>query len=232
MKIDVITIFPGMFEAVLGESIVKRAQRKGKIKISIHDLRDYTDDAHRTVDDRPFGGGPGMVMKAGPLYRAVSGILGRRGKKGCKIVLLTPQGRRLDQKTARRMSRFKRILLICGHYEGVDGRVKELLKAEEISIGDYILTGGELPAMVLIDAVARLLPGVLGNGRSSESESFENGVLEFPQYTRPSSFRGLKVPEVLLSGDHKRIDGWRREQSLKITKKKRPDLLRSERWKK
>jgi len=226
MRIDVITIFPGMFDPVLGESILKRAQRKGKIKIKIHDLRDYTSDAHRSVDDKPFGGGPGMVMKIEPIYKAVNDILGKRGKKGCKVILLTPRGKKFDQKTARRISGLKRILLICGHYEGVDERVKRLLADEELSIGDYVLTGGELPAMVLIDAVARLIPGVLGHEKSNMSESFENNVLEYPQYTRPSAFLGLEVPKVLLSGNHKKVDAWRHQESLKITKKKRPDLLR------
>ncbi len=226
MRIDVITIFPGMFEPVLGESIIKRARRKRKIDIRLHDLRKYAQGKHRKVDDKPFGGGPGMLMKVEPLFKAVSDILGVRKKKGCKVLLLTPQGKRLDQKKVRQIAELKRILLICGHYEGVDERVRKLFVDEEISIGDYVLTGGELPSMVLIDAVVRLIPGVLGDENSNVSESFEGGLLEYPQYTRPSDFRGLEVPKVLVSGDHNKIDEWRRHQSFKVTKKKRPDLLK------
>ena len=228
MRIDVLTIFPGMFDAVLGESIVKRARQKKKVGIHIHDLRDYTNDRHRTVDDKPFGGGPGMVMKIEPIYKAVKHIIGKNDKS-CKVVLLTPQGRRFDQKTAKRFSRFNRLLLICGHYEGVDERVRKLLVDYEISIGDYVLTCGELPAMVLIDSIVRLIPGVLGNVGSKLTESFENNLLEYPQYTRPAVFRGAAVPKVLLSGDHKKIMQWRKEESHKKTEKNRPDLIKRER---
>lgn len=227
MRIDVLTIFPGMFDAVIGESIIKRAQKKEKISITIHNLRDYTHDRHKSVDDKPFGGGPGMVLKVEPIYKAISRILGKKGikkKKGCRVILLTPQGRPFNQRAARRLSKLNRLLLICGHYEGVDERVKGLLVDEEISIGDYILTCGELPAMVLIDSIVRLIPGVLGDAKSKVTESFENGMLEYPQYTRPAVFCGMKVPEVLLSGDHKRIEEWRLKQALKRTRERRPDL--------
>jgi len=229
MKIDVLTIFPGMFEPVLGESIIKRARQKKKISLKIHDLRDYADDKRRTVDDRPFGSGPGMVMKIEPIYRAVKRILGARRGAGSRVILLTPQGRRLDQKTAREIAKLNRILLICGHYEGVDERVRMLVADDEISIGDYILTCGELPAMVLIDSVARLIPGVLGREDSPETESFENDLIEYPQYTRPRSFRGIEVPRVLLSGDHNKIAEWRKGQALERTRKRRPDMLRAKR---
>ncbi len=227
MKIDVLTIFPGMFDAVLGESMIKRAQQKKKIRIKIHDLRDYTDDKRRTVDDKPFGGGPGMVLKVEPIYRAVKDITGNWGAKGNnKVVLLTPQGKRFDQKMAKRFSKLDRLLLISGHYEGTDERVKKIPVDYEISIGDYVLTCGELPAMVLIDCIARLIPGVLGDERSKINESFENGLLDYPQYTRPAVFRGMRVPDILLSGDHKKISKWRMDQALKKTKKTRPDLLK------
>lgn len=228
MNIDVITIFPKMFEPVLGESIIKRAQQKGKVKIGVHDLRDFTSDRRRSVDDKPFGGGPGMVMKVEPIYKAVKNILSenkqKKGKR--KIVLLSPQGKKLDQETAKRFSKLDSLILICGHYEGVDERVKKLLVDDEISIGDYVLTCGELPAMVLIDSVVRLIPGVLGDEKSKLSESFEDNLLEYPQYTRPAVFYGLEVPKVLISGNHKKIEEWKRGESIRITKKKRPDLLK------
>lgn len=227
MKIDILTIFPGMFGAVLSESIVKRAQEMRKVSIKIHDLRDYTDDKRRTVDDKPFGGGPGMVLKVEPIYKAVKHILGRSdSRRNSKIILLTPQGRRLEQRMAKRLSKLNRLLLICGHYEGIDERVRKLLIDYEISIGDYILTCGELPAMVLVDSIVRLVPGVLGDGRSKLIESFENNLLEYPQYTRPAAFRGLGVPDVLLSGNHKRIEGWRAKQAFVRTRRRRPDLLK------
>lgn len=229
MKIDVITIFPGMFDAVLKESIIKRAQSKGKVIIKVHNLRDYTNDKRRTVDDKPYGGGPGMVLKVEPIYKAVKHILGRNAKdEGSKVILLTPQGKRFDQRMAKRLSKLNRLLLICGHYEGVDERVRKLLVNYEISIGDYILTCGEIPAMVLIDAIVRLIPGVLGDERSKLTESFEDNLLEYPQFTRPAVFCGLEVPKVLLSGDHKRIETWRMRQALMRTKKRRPDLLQKE----
>jgi tRNA (guanine37-N1)-methyltransferase len=220
MRIDVLTLFPGMFSNVLGESIIKRAVNKGLVQIKIRNLRDWTDDRHRTSDDKPFGGGPGMVMKIEPVYRALEGL-----KKGSKVILLTPQGKKYDQKHARRLSKEKRLILICGHYEGVDERIRSLAD-EEISIGDYVLTCGEIPAMAVIDSVTRLIPGVLGDDKSSVNESFENGLLEYPQYTRPACFMGMKVPQVLLSGDHKNIEQWRKNQAVKRTTKRRPDLLR------
>lgn len=227
MTIDVLTIFPRMFDAVLGESIIKRAQNKKKVNIKIHDLRNYTKDKHRKVDDRPFGGGPGMVLKVEPIYKAVKHILGKNStaKKRAKVILLTPQGKRFNQRIAKRLAKLDRLILICGHYEGVDERVRKLLLDDEISIGDYILTCGELPSMVLIDAVVRLIPGVLGNEWSKLTESFENSLLEYPQYTRPASFYGTEVPKVLLSGDHKQIEKWRMAEALKRTRVRRPDLL-------
>ncbi|MCM8780039.1 MAG: tRNA (guanosine(37)-N1)-methyltransferase TrmD [Candidatus Omnitrophica bacterium] len=228
MNIDVITIFPEMFAPVLGESIIKRAQAKNKVEIKIHNLRDYSRDKHRKVDDRPFGGGAGMVMSPEPIFRAVEAAKkGFRGKGlGVRVVLLTPQGKKLDQKNAKRMAKYKHLILVCGHYEGVDERVRKFLVDEEISIGDYVLTGGELPAMVLIDAVVRLIPGVLGEKKSLKSESFEGNLLEYPQYTRPANFRGLKVPEILLTGNHSLIEQWRKTQALRRTRERRPDLLR------
>jgi len=229
LKIDIITIFPEMFEPVLGESIVMRGRKKGKVRISVHDLRDYTLDKHRKVDDRPFGGGSGMVLSAEPIFRAVEHIRkkSRTGKKRTKIVLLSPQGKTLTQKLAKGLAKEGHLILICGHYEGVDERVRRHLVDEEISIGDYVLTGGELPAMVLVDAVVRLLPGVLGDKNSLNFESFECNLLEYPHYTRPADFRGLKVPAVLLSGDHKNIELWRRQEALKRTKERRPELLKA-----
>ncbi len=230
MRIDIITIFPSMFSAVLDESIIKRAQAKGKVRIGVHDLRDYTLDKHRKVDDRPFGGGSGMVMQAEPIFRAVKEIRRKAGGgrlKG-KVILLCPQGKRLSQPVVRRLARNKHLILICGHYEGIDERVRRNLADEEISIGDYVLTGGELPAMVLTDAVVRLLPGVLGDKNSLKFESFEGNLLEYPHYTRPAVFRGMRVPDVLTCGDHRKIEAWRKQEALKRTKERRPDLLVSE----
>lgn len=224
MKIDILTLFPKMFESVLGESILKRAQDKGALKVKIHNLRDWTFDNHRSADDKPFGGGPGMVMKVEPVYLALEELGGKARGKTAKIILLTPQGLPLDQKLAKKISKEKELVLICGHYEGVDERIRDLAD-EEISVGDYILTCGEIPALVLIDSVTRLLPGVLGAEDSLASESFENEMLEYPQYTRPADFKGMKVPEILLSGDHKNIEEWRKSEALKRTKKRRPDLL-------
>jgi len=235
MRIDIISIFPKMFEPVLNESIIKRARIKGKVKIHIHDLRDYSSDKHRKVDDRPFGGGSGMLMRPEPIFKAVEKIksqshpsLSLRTSKVAKpqVILLCPQGKRLTQKTAKALSKYKHLILICGHYEGVDERVRERLVDEEVSIGDYILTGGELPAMVLVDSVVRLLPGVLGDKNSLNFESFEDNLLEYPHYTRPARFRGMCVPEVLLSGDHKKIEVWRKQEAVKRTRQRRPDLLR------
>jgi tRNA (guanine37-N1)-methyltransferase len=226
MRIDIITIFPKMFSPVLDESIIKRAQKKGKVRFFIHDLRIYSGNKHRKVDDRPFGGGSGMVMRAEPIFDAVKAMRRVSKIKKPKVILLCPQGKRLDQETAKRLSKEKQLILICGHYEGIDERVRQHLVDEEISVGDFVLTGGELPAMVLVDAVVRLLPGVLGDKNSLNFESFEGNLLEYPHYTRPAHYCGMKVPEVLLSGDHNKIEQWRRRQAVKRTKERRPDLLK------
>ena len=220
-----------MFDAVLGESIIKRARRKGLVSIKVHDIRDYTDNKHRKIDDKPFGGGPGMVLKIEPIYKAIKHILGKEPankKRGVRVIFLTPQGKKYNQETARRLSKFKRLILVCGHYEGLDERARKALVDEEISIGDYVLTCGELPGMVIIDSIVRLIPGVLGHEQSNISESFENGLLDYPQYTRPAVFKNLKVPKVLLSGDHKKIEKWRTDQAYKRTRERRPDLLKCE----
>lgn len=222
MRIDVITIFPEMFAPVLNESIVKRAQAKKKVAIHVHDLRDYTEDKHKKVDDRPFGGGPGMVMMAQPIVDAVKKIKGRRK---VKVILLCPTGKPLTQQKTKSLIKNKNMILVCGHYEGVDERVLDQVIDESLSIGDYVLTGGELPAMVLIDCVTRLIPGVLGTAESLTDESFENNLLDYPQYTRPANFRGKKVPNVLLSGNHAAVKKWRKDQALMKTKNCRPDLL-------
>jgi len=219
MQIDILTLFPPMFKTILGESILKRAQEKKKVTINIHDLRDWTHDKRRTVDDKPYGGGPGMVIKPEPVYEACDDLC----KKKTKVILLTPQGKTFNQNQAKQLLKYKHLLLICGHYEGFDERIRG--RADyEISIGDYILTGGEIPAMVVIDSVVRLIPGVLGEAESLASESFSVNLLEYPQYTRPRVYRKFKVPEVLLSGDHKKIEKWRKQQSLIRTRKKRKDL--------
>ena len=221
MKIDVLTLFPGMFPGPLDESIIKRACESGRLRLGIHDLRDFTHDRHRTVDDRPFGGGPGMLMKPEPLFEAVETL---RGEK-TRVILTSPAGRPFRQQIARELAAEEHLLLVCGSYEGFDERVRERLADDEISIGDYVLTNGALPAMVVIDAVVRLLPGVLGDDESSADESFSDRLLEYPQYTRPAEFRGMSVPEVLLSGDHAAIEQWRREQARERTAQRRPDLL-------
>lgn len=221
LEIDVITIFPAMLDGFLGESIIRRAQEAGLVIINVINLRDFTTDRHRTTDDRPYGGGPGMVMKPEPIFRAVEKI--RRPES--RVILMTPQGERFTQDRARRLAQEKHLIFICGHYEGVDERVRQALVTDEISIGDYVLTNGVLPAAVVIDAVVRLLPGALGSPEGPHDESFASGLLEYPQYTRPVEFRGMKVPEVLLSGDHEAVARWRREQALKRTRERRPDLL-------
>ena len=221
MKIDVLTLFPGMFPGPLDESIIKRACESGRLRLGIRDLRDYTHDRHRKVDDRPFGGGPGMLMKPEPLFEAVEAL---RGEK-TRVILTSPAGRPFRQEIARELAGEEHLLLVCGSYEGFDERVRECLADDELSIGDYVLTNGALPAMVIIDAVTRLLPGVLGDDASSVDESFSDGLLEYPQYTRPAEFRGMSVPEVLLSGDHAAIERWRREQARMRTGQRRPDLL-------
>ncbi|MBF0569848.1 MAG: tRNA (guanosine(37)-N1)-methyltransferase TrmD [Candidatus Omnitrophica bacterium] len=222
LRFDVITIFPGMFSAVLDESIMKRAQAKKLVDFRVHDLRDYSKDPHRKVDDRPFGGGPGMVMTPQPLIDAVRKIKGRRK---ARVIYMCPGGATFTQKKARELSQVKNVILICGHYEGIDERVREMVVDESLSIGDYVLTGGEVPAMVVIDAVTRLVPGVVGKEASLEEESFEGGLLEYPHYTRPADFCGKSVPAVLLSGNHKTVAAWRHAQSVERTKRLRPDLL-------
>jgi len=221
MIIDILTLFPKMFENILGESMLKIAQAKGLVEINVHSLRDWTSDAHRTADDKPFGGGPGMVMKVEPIYRALEEL---KAPRKARVILLTPQGKKFDQKTAKRIAKEKRLVLICGHYEGVDERVRELAD-EEVSIGDYILTCGELPALVVVDAVARLIPGVLGHSDSVSRESFEDSLLEYPQYTRPREFEGMGVPQVLIGGAHKEIESWRMKEALRKTRTRRLDLL-------
>ena len=225
MRIDIITIFPEMFSSVLDASIIKRAQEKGKVRIFVHDLRNYSLDKHRKVDDRPFGGGSGMLMQAEPIFRAVEAIK-KKIKAKARVILLCPQGDRFTQKSAKELSRRKNIILICGHYEGVDERVRQYLVDAQISIGDYVLTGGELPAMVLVDSVVRLIPGVLGDKNSLNFESFEGNLLEYPQYSRPAKFRDYAVPEVLISGAHNKILAWRKLEALKRTRQRRPDLLK------
>ena len=235
MKIDIITIFPKMFAPILNESIIKRAQKKGLVKINIHDLRDYSQDRHRKIDDRPFGGGPGMVFRPEPIFCAIESINSKvkapayakasAGRQSPKVILLTPQGKRLEQKMAKRLSMCKHLILICGHYEGIDERVRKKLATEEVSIGDYVLTCGELPAMVLVDSLVRLIPKVLGKDESTHFESFSQGLLEYPQYTRPAIYQGMRVPKILLSGNHRLIEKWRKSKALEATKKKRPDLL-------
>lgn len=223
MRFDIITIFPKMFSALKDESIIKRAQDKKKVRIDVHDLRDFSKGNYKQVDDRPFGGGPGMVLMCEPIFKAVKKIKGRRK---AKVILTCAGGKPLTQKMSRQLAKEKNLIIICGHYEGVDERVREELVDESISIGDYVLTGGELPAMVMVDAVTRLLPGVLGKDESSEDESFENGLLEYPQYTRPADFKGKKVPDVLLTGNHAKIEEWRRKESIQRTKRVRPDLIK------
>lgn len=222
MKIDVLTLFPGMFAGPLDESIIQRARTSGALDLRIHNLRDYTHDRHKTVDDKPFGGGPGMLLKPGPIFEAVEQLT----EPETHVVLLAPSGRSLNQCIVRELSERPHLLLISGSYEGVDERVRLHLADDELSLGDFVLTNGALPAMVIIDAVTRLLPGVLGDDASSADESFSHGLLEYPQYTRPANFRGMKVPEILLSGHHAEITKWRHEQAKQRTKERRPDLLK------
>ena len=222
MKIDVLTLFPEMFKGPFDQSIVKKAQDKKIVQIKIHDLRKWTEDKHKTVDDHPFGGGIGMVLMIKPIYKALKELK----TKTSKVILLSPQGKVFNQKVAKNFSNEKHLIFVCGHYEGFDERIRKHLIDEEISIGDYVLTGGELPAMVIIDSITRLIPGVLKNDQATEIESFSKQLLEYPQYTRPADFKGWKVPEVLLSGDHKKIAQWQKEKEIEVTKKKRPDLLK------
>lgn len=224
MKIDIVTIFPKMVRAPLAEGIVGRAIAGGLIDLRIHDLRDYAADRHRIVDDVPFGGGPGMVLKPEPLFRAVDAIRQERGLPAA-IVLTSPDGRRFDHAQALRLSRLEHFVVLCGRYEGVDERVRANLATEEISIGDYVVSGGEIPALVIVDAVGRLVPGAVGDERSVARDTFARGLLDFPQFTRPVEFRGMGVPAVLLSGHHADIENWRRREALKRTLERRPELL-------
>lgn len=219
MHFDIFTLFPGMFEGPFSESILKRAQEKGLLSIDLHNIRDVTTDKHHIVDDYPYGGGAGMVMKPESIFNAVESVY-----QGGPIILLTPQGRQFNQEIARTLAQEPRVTLLCGHYEGIDERVREHLVTDELSIGDYVLTGGELAAMVVVDAVSRLLPGVLASG-STEEESHSNNLLEYPQYTRPPEFRGWRIPDILLSGHHEQIARWRRKEALRRTRQRRPDLF-------
>lgn len=224
MRIDILTIFPEMFTPVLSTSILKRGVAAGKVEFVVHNIRDYATDAHKTVDDTPYGGGAGMVMRADVLARAMEAVP-KVGQKRLNV-LMSAQGERFSQSVAAELALLDQLVLVCGRYEGVDERFIELFIDREISVGDYVLTGGEIPAMAVADAVVRLLPGVLGNSESLTAESFSDGLLEYPHYTRPPEFKGLKVPDVLLSGHHKEIDKWRKEESLKRTKERRPDLIK------
>jgi tRNA (guanine37-N1)-methyltransferase len=224
MRIDVFTLIPEAMEPYLEASILGRARLAGLVEVHLHNIRDYTTDRHRTTDDEPYGGGGGMVMKPEPVFAAVEAVLGSQ-IGGVRVVLLTPQGRLFNQEVARQLASAPRLALLCGRYEGVDERIREHLATDEISIGDYVLTGGELPALVVVDAVARLVPGVLGDREAAADDSHASGLLEYPHYTRPAEFRGWKVPAVLLSGDHARIARWRREQALRRTFRRRPELL-------
>jgi tRNA (guanine37-N1)-methyltransferase len=226
MRIDIVTLFPEICRVPLRESMMKRAQDKAIVELHIHNLRDWTTDKHHVVDDAPFGGGQGMVMKPEPIFAAVADLKSRIENRKSKIVLMSPAGRRFDQKLAKQLSQEPGLIIVCGHYEGVDHRVIEHLIDLEISIGDYVLTNGAIAAVVLVDAIVRLLPGTLGHEQSADDDSFGNGLLEAPQYTRPADFRGWKVPEVLLSGNHAQIAEWRKQQAIKRTRENRPDLLK------
>ncbi|MCZ2128020.1 MAG: tRNA (guanosine(37)-N1)-methyltransferase TrmD [Anaerolineales bacterium] len=226
MQFEVFTLLPEVFPSYLETSILKRARERGLIRVNVHNIRDYAHDKHHTTDDQPYGGGGGMVMKPEPVFEAVESALGTSAPGSeIPVILLTPQGRVFNQEVAKELSQHPRLALLCGRYEGVDERIRQRLATDEISIGDYVLTGGELPALILIDAVSRLLPNVLGDPTGAEDDSHAMGLLEYPHYTRPPVFRGDAVPEALLSGDHKRIDRWRREQALERTFRKRPDML-------
>ncbi len=234
MQFDILTLFPAMFEGPLTESILKRARERGLLSVHLHNIRDYTTDKHHSVDDTPYGGGGGMVMQAPPLVAAVEDVRGQDAD--APVILLTPQGRVFTQTVAHELAQHERLILVCGRYEGVDERVRALAITDEISVGDFVLTGGELAAMIIVDAVARLIPGVLGARWAAEEDSHAMGLLEYPHYTRPPEFRGLRVPDVLLSGDHGAVERWRREQAIRRTWRRRPDMLLSaelseaERW--
>ncbi|MFI4910309.1 MAG: tRNA (guanosine(37)-N1)-methyltransferase TrmD [Sedimentisphaeraceae bacterium JB056] len=228
MRIDVLTLFPEMFESPLDHSILRRARDKGAIEVVLSNIRDFANDAYKKVDDKPYGGGPGMVMMCQPVFDCFESVT-QECKKKPRVIMMSPQGRQLNQQIAQELSKEEHLVLIAGRYEGFDERIRIGLDAEQLSIGDYVLTGGELAAMVVIDSVARLIDGVLGDDKSSEDESFSNGLLEYPHYTRPEEYRGMKVPDILLSGHHKNIELWRAEQSLERTRKWRPDLLETQR---
>ncbi|HNQ72408.1 MAG TPA: tRNA (guanosine(37)-N1)-methyltransferase TrmD [Verrucomicrobiota bacterium] len=222
MKIEVLTLFPAMFAGPLDESILKRARQAGLLELRLHQLRDWATDRHKTVDDRPFGGGPGMLLKPEPIFAAVESLRGAN----TRVILMSPAGRKFDQTLAAELAQESHLLIVTGHYEGFDERIREALADDEISIGDYVLTNGALPAMVVVDAVTRLLPGVLGDAASATEESFSTGGLEYPQWTRPVEFRGMKVPEILISGHHAEIARWRLAQAQQRTQQQRPDLIR------
>jgi len=224
MRFDILTIFPEVFPPVLGAGVLRIAREKGLVEYHVEDIRRYATDRHRSVDDRPYGGGPGMVMMPEPVFRAVEAV-DARAETPARRILLSPTGRTLTQSLVAELARATRLVLICGRYEGFDERIRIGLDAEEVSIGDYVLSGGEVPALVIVEAVTRLVPGVLGSGASLDEESFKDGLLEYPQYTRPVEFRGMRVPEVLLSGDHERIAAWRRREALERTRRHRPDLM-------
>lgn len=233
MRFDILTLFPGLFDGVFDESIVRRAIDAGQVSVNLHNIRDYATDKHHVTDDTPYGGGGGMVMKPEPIVSAVEDVLGtdlvRRqketGEVEVPVILLTPAGRLFSQAMAREFERYGQMVMICGRYEGVDERVSELVVTDEISIGDYVLSGGEIPAMVIVEAVTRLVPGVLGDMRAMIEDSHAHGLLEYPHYTRPAEFRGLRVPDILVSGHHAQVERWRREQALRRTLERRPDLL-------
>lgn len=226
MKIDILTLFPDMFNGPFSESIIKRAKEKGLVQLNTHNIRDWANDKHNTVDDEPYGGGPGMVMKVDVAHRALEGVVDSSTpkKRGVRKILFTPKGRRFDQRVAQELLQYKRLVFVCGHYEGIDYRFNDYID-EELSIGDYVLTGGELPAMVVTDALVRLIPGVVGNYSSVQEESFSSGILDYPHYTRPRDYNKSRVPEVLLSGHAKKINEWRLAKAMELTQQNRPDLL-------
>lgn len=224
MKFDILTLFPPMFDGPLTESIIRRAVERGFVDISLHNIRDYATDRHRVVDDAPYGGGDGMVMKVEPLAACIEAV--KAGRPAARVILTTPRGRRFDHDAARELAGCEELIIVCGRYEGIDERVRDLFVDEEFSIGDFVLTGGELAAMVMVDAVIRFIPGVLGSPGSAECDSFADGLLEYPQYTRPVEFRGARVPDVLLSGNHAEVARWRRQKALELTRRVRPDLLK------
>ncbi len=224
MRIEIITGFPKLIESPLNESIIRQAQKKRLIDIIVHDLRDYTHDRHKTIDDTPYGGGPGMILKPEPFFECLDKI--RTARNIDEVILMSPEGKQLTQSLANQLSLLESLVILCGHYKGVDDRVRQGLATREISIGDYVLSGGELPALVLVDAVVRLIPGVLGDGESALKDSFQSGQLDHPHYTRPPEYRGMKVPEVLLSGNHSEIEAWREEKIRERTEERRKDLIR------